>query len=83
MRHQVMESEVMTVQEVSTYLRCHTSTVYRLVKAGGMPAFRLGRDWRFLRSEIDSWIAGRHVQPYAPATSGRWDRPKRGGKPKR
>ncbi len=53
----------MTLNEVATYLRCHPSTVSRLLKAGGLPAFRLGGDWRFLRSEIDKWIAGGQVEP--------------------
>jgi excisionase family DNA binding protein len=42
---------VMTLSEVATYLRCHPSTVYKLLKAHALPAFRLGGDWRFLRSE--------------------------------
>jgi excisionase family DNA binding protein len=54
------DQPVMNVKEVAAYLHCHTSTVYRLVKAGGIPAFRLRNarccDWRFLRAEIDKWM---------------------------
>lgn len=31
-------------------------TIYRLLKAKGIPAYRVGKLWRFKLSEIDSWI---------------------------
>ncbi len=46
-------SEVLTIGEAAAYLNCHISTLYRLVKAGEVPAFRLGGSWRLLRSEIN------------------------------
>ncbi|HZO81143.1 MAG TPA: helix-turn-helix domain-containing protein [Candidatus Binataceae bacterium] len=47
--------KVMTVKEVSDYLRVHPSTIYRLVKRGQIPAFRIGSDWRFNVETIDQW----------------------------
>jgi len=38
---------VLTVKEVAAYLRVHQSTIYRLLKAQQLPAFRVGSDWRF------------------------------------
>ncbi|HEY2524196.1 MAG TPA: helix-turn-helix domain-containing protein [Candidatus Binataceae bacterium] len=56
---------VMTVQDVSAYLRVHPSTVYRLLKRNELPAFRVGSDWRFNIEAIDRWRsqmeAGAHV----------------------
>jgi excisionase family DNA binding protein len=46
---------VMTVHDVSTYLRVHPSTVYRLLKRNQLPAFRVGSDWRFNVETIDRW----------------------------
>ena len=46
---------VMTVQDVSAYLRVHPSTVYRLLKRNQLPAFRVGSDWRFNVEAIDRW----------------------------
>ncbi len=46
---------VMTVQDVSNYLRVHPSTVYRLLKRNELPAFRVGSDWRFNVEAIDLW----------------------------
>ena len=80
---EMSKSEVMTVPGVATYLNCHSSTVYRLVSSGALPAFRLGGDWRFLRSQIDEWIGKRHVRPNAEGTSGGQHRAKGRPKPKR
>jgi excisionase family DNA binding protein len=46
---------VMTVAELSVYLRVHRSTIYRLLKQRDLPAFRIGSDWRFNVEEIDGW----------------------------
>lgn len=46
----------MTVREVSEYLRVHPTTVYRLVKNGRLPGFKVGDRWRFQQAEIDSWL---------------------------
>jgi excisionase family DNA binding protein len=47
---------VLTVKELSLYLRVHPSTIYRLLKAGQLPAFKVGRDWRFNAEQIDRWF---------------------------
>ena len=39
-------SEVMTLQELATYLRIPKATIYRLVQKGSLPAFKVGRQWR-------------------------------------
>jgi excisionase family DNA binding protein len=49
-----MSPPVFTVQDLAPYLKVHPSTVYRLLKAGKLPAFRVGSAWRFNLEEIDS-----------------------------
>jgi excisionase family DNA binding protein len=56
-RFDEMRSRVLTVQEVSTYLRVHPSTIYRMLKKNQLPAFRVGSDWRFTVEAIDKWRA--------------------------
>jgi len=46
---------VMTVKELSTYLRVHPSTIYKLLRRGEIPGFRIGTDWRFSTEVIDQW----------------------------
>jgi len=53
--HYTARINVMTVREVSAYLRVHPSTIYRLLKHDQIPAFRVGSDWRFNIETIDSW----------------------------
>jgi excisionase family DNA binding protein len=48
--------EVWTVRDLARYLRCHTSTLYRLVQRCEIPHFRLGTDIRFRRSLIKQWL---------------------------
>jgi len=48
---------VLTVQELSGYLRVHPSTIYRMLKKNQLPAFRVGGDWRFTVEAIDKWRA--------------------------
>ena len=50
---------VFTVKEVAAYLRVHTSTVYRLVRANQLPGFRIGSDWRFNIETIKKWVRKR------------------------
>ena len=52
--------EIMTMQQAADYLHCHYSTIYRLVRQGGFPVFRLGGDYRLRRADIDEWIAQQH-----------------------
>ncbi len=55
--HYALPINVMTVREVSDYLRVHPSTVYRLLKHNQIPAFRMGSDWRFNIESIDRWCS--------------------------
>jgi excisionase family DNA binding protein len=54
---------VLTVRDLSNYLRIHPSTVYRLLKTGQLPAFKVGSDWRFNVEEIDRWRVDREKNP--------------------
>jgi len=48
--------EILTLEEVAAYLKVGKRTVYRLVAAQELPAFKVGGSWRFRRQEIDQWI---------------------------
>ena len=49
------DTKVLTVSELSEYLRVHRSTIYRLLKKGQLPGFKIGSDWRFNVEVIDEW----------------------------
>ena len=49
--------QVLTVREVSHYLRLAQSTVYRLAQNGRLPGRKVGGTWRFPRRGLDEWLA--------------------------
>lgn len=46
----------LTTDDVLEYLQVNLRTVYRLIKAGRIPAIRVGRQWRFRKRDIDAWL---------------------------
>ena len=51
-----MDESFLTTEEVLDYLQVNLRTVYRLIKAGKIPAVRVGRQWRFRKRDIDGWL---------------------------
>jgi excisionase family DNA binding protein len=62
----------LTTEEVLEYLQVNLRTVYRLIKAGKIPAVRVGRQWRFRKRDIDNWLESQRptatARPAAPTT---------------
>ncbi len=54
---------IMTVPTVAEFLRCHESTIYRLLKKKKIPAFKIGSDWRFVKADIIRWMQDLAVRP--------------------
>jgi len=50
--------KILTVREVSEYLRVHPATIYRLLRSKQIPGFLVGSDWRFDLNAIDRWSRG-------------------------
>jgi excisionase family DNA binding protein len=48
--------EILTVAEVAILLRLHPTTVYRLVKRGDLPGFKIGDNWRISSDALELWI---------------------------
>lgn len=47
---------LMTVNDVSEYLRISRASVYRLVKERKIPVSRIGKHLRFRKGVIDEWL---------------------------
>ena len=47
---------VLTIDELSGYLKIPKSTLYKLLQEGKVPGQKVGRHWRFSRKAIDRWI---------------------------
>ena len=57
----------LTTEEALDCLQVNLFTVYRLIKAGKIPAVRVGRQWRFRKRDIDAWLDGQGTGPAVPA----------------
>lgn len=51
---------LLTVAEVAGTLRVSTMTVYRLIKAGELPAMRIGKSYRLRPADVDRFLAARY-----------------------
>ncbi|MGH7949524.1 MAG: helix-turn-helix domain-containing protein [Candidatus Binataceae bacterium] len=52
------EGDILTITELSEHLRVHPTTIYRLLRQGRIPGFRVGASWRFSRGAIENWERG-------------------------
>ncbi len=51
-------SNIMTTTEVMEYLRITRKTVLKLIKTGKIKAAKVGKDYRYLRTEIEKFLRG-------------------------
>ena len=61
-------SDVLTIEELSVYLKIPKSTLYKLVREGKVPSQKVGRHWRFRKEAIDRWLD--ETQAEEPNTNG-------------
>ena len=48
--------DVLTLEELSVYLKIPKSTLYKIVREGKIPCQKVGRHWRFRKVAIDRWL---------------------------
>lgn len=56
--HQAKD-ELLTAEEACRYLKIAQRTLYRYIQDRSMPAFKLGKEWRFVRSDVEQWLRRR------------------------
>jgi excisionase family DNA binding protein len=59
-----MTSSTYIAEEIAKYLRVHPYTVKRLARAGKIPGFKVGGQWRFDVKEIEEWKKNRGAKKY-------------------
>lgn len=61
--------EIITPSQVANLLQIHVKTVYRLASEGTIPGNRIGRSWRFSKSDILKLVSGAQAkEPSSKAT---------------
>lgn len=64
-----MDESFLTTEEVLHYLQVNLRTVYRLIKAGRIPAVRVGRQWRFRKRDVDLWLESQRQHGSRPGSA--------------
>lgn len=49
-------SRWLSVDEIAIHLGVSKVSVYKWSEAGRIPAHKVGRQWKFCTSEVDSWV---------------------------
>ena len=56
---EALSDRLLMVREVAELMRVSNMTVYRLIKAGDLPAIRVGKNFRIRRSDVESYLGDR------------------------
>ena len=62
MGYGLSKARFLTVQEVADLMRVSSMTVYRLIKAGELPAVRVGRSFRVSEEAVNEYLKGSFFQ---------------------
>ncbi len=57
-----MQDDILSVDELAKYLKLKPVTLYKLLRQGKVPGFKVGGTWRFRRATIDEWIERRELE---------------------
>lgn len=50
------DTDILTLDELHTYLKIPRPTLYALAQSGRIPAAKIGKHWRFRKAYIDEWF---------------------------
>jgi excisionase family DNA binding protein len=50
------KERLLSVAEICQYLGLSRDTVYKWIETKGLPAYRLGRLWKFKKEDVDNWL---------------------------
>jgi len=53
-----LDDRWLSVDEISKYLGVSSDSVYRWIDRHRMPAHKVGRFWKFKKTEVDDWVRG-------------------------
>lgn len=52
-------AEILNMQEACQFLRIAKPTLYKYIRTGEIPAFKMGRVWRFHKASLEDWVMER------------------------
>ncbi len=51
-------TDILNTKETAAYLKVHVETIRRMARNCEIPAFKIGKDWRFDKEVLRRWIEG-------------------------
>ncbi len=60
--------DLLTLGEVSSFLKVPKSTIYKLARERRLPGHKVGKHWRFVREEIESWVQNSGIETATEAS---------------
>jgi len=61
--HPLAGDRLYTVAEVAGHMRVSNMTVYRLIKAGDLPAVRVGKNYRIRARDLEAYLDASVTRP--------------------
>jgi len=61
--------DLLTLSEVSSFLKVPKSTIYKLARERRLPGHKVGKHWRFVREEIESWVQSAGIEEISEAVT--------------
>jgi len=62
MQDRNLQTQILTPEEAARYLRVHSQTVYRRLRAGKLPGAKVGDQWRIRKADLDLHLKGGQIQ---------------------
>ena len=56
------ENGVLNASQAAAEFGAHVETIRRLARRGEIPAFKIGKDWRFRRDDLLAWVRTHHLR---------------------
>jgi excisionase family DNA binding protein len=60
--------KLLNVKQVQDFLGLSERTIFRLIKSGDLKGFKVGREWRFTESDINTYIEKQRQKSEHPST---------------
>src|SRR5437870_111312 len=70
MRSRGEQDQVMTLEEIASFLRVSDEAVEREINNGKLPALRIGSELRILRKDFEQYLRSQTTQPKAKTANG-------------
>ena len=59
-----VEQRYLSVEDTAKYLGLSIKTIYSWAEKGAIPAYKVGRVWRFDKMELDGFVKGQRPEAF-------------------